>query len=95
MTGIMKVVSILVNFFEGCSALWAAAVCFAFMFEADNPDHSAGMGLFCLAVWLDMLLLPNIPIKKYGKFGKKETLLFQAAPFAAGLILFGVFNALY
>ena len=52
--------SILVNLVEGVVAVIALAISYAFIFEKDNQDHSIGLGLFVLLVWMLVLLIPNL-----------------------------------
>ena len=76
--------SVFVNLMEGVIAVIALAMSYAFIFEKDNQDHSIGLGLFVLLVWMLVLLIPNIIFRFGAKFHRKDHLYFQFIPLIAG-----------
>ena len=59
-----KCSAVLLNLFEGAVAVIALAMIYAFMFEANNSNHSIGMGLLVLLVWLAVLCIPNLLFRR-------------------------------
>lgn len=84
--------SILVNLIEGVVAVIALSISYAFIFEKDNQDHSIGLGLFVLLVWMLVLLIPNLFFKFSGKFHIKDNLYFQLAPLIFGAGIYTIFQ---
>ncbi|MCR4887622.1 MAG: hypothetical protein K5979_00380 [Ruminococcus sp.] len=84
--------SILVNLIEGVVAVIALTISYAFIFEKDNQDHSIGLGLFVLLVWMLALLIPNLFFKFGGKFHIKDNLYFQLAPLIFGAGIYIIFQ---
>lgn len=84
--------SILVNLIEGVVAVIALSISYAFIFEKDNQDHSIGLGLFVLLVWMLVLLIPNLFFKFNGKFHIKDNLYFQLAPLILGAGIYTIFQ---
>jgi hypothetical protein len=84
--------SFIVNLIEGVAAVIALTVSYAFMFERDNQDHDMGLGVFILAAWIFVLLVPNLVFRIVGKFHMKDTLFFQFAPLLLGAVLYTVYQ---
>ena len=87
-----KSCSILVNLIEGVVAVIALTISYAFIFEKDNQDHSIGLGLFVLLVWMLVLLIPNLFFKFSEKFHIKDNLYFQLAPLILGVGIYTIFQ---
>lgn len=87
-----KCSAVLLNLFEGVAAVIALAVIYSFLFEAANSNHSIGMGLLVLLVWLAVLCIPNLLFRIYPGFRRKDGVLFQLVPFLAGAILYILFQ---
>ena len=84
--------SVLVNLIEGVIAVIALTMSYAFVFEKDNQDHSIGLGLSVLLVWMLVLLIPNILFKFGRKFHIRESLYFQLAPLVLGAVIYIIFQ---
>lgn len=82
----------LLNLIEGAAAVIALAVVYAFLFETGNSNHSIGMGLFVLFLWLAVLCIPNLLFRIFAGFRRKDGILFQLVPFLAGALLYAVFQ---
>ncbi len=91
-TILCKSSSVIVNLTEGIAAVIALTMSYAFIFEKDNRDHSIGLGLFVLLVWLSVLLIPNVFIRSCGRFYIKDTLFFQLAPLILGAGIYILFQ---
>ena len=87
--------SVLVNLIEGFVAVIALLMSYAFILEKDNPDHSIGLGVFVVLVWMLVLLIPNIFFNFGGKYRKKDFLLFQIIPFILGAGIYFIFQLVF
>ena len=84
--------SIIINLLEGVIAVIALTMGYAFIFERDNQNHSIGLGIFVLLVWILVLLIPNILFKLGGKFRIKDTLFLQIVPLIIGAGIYIIFQ---
>ncbi len=80
--------SILINLIEGAITVLSIAISYSFIFETDNIDHDTGLGIFILLVWLLIMLVPNLILKLYCKFHRKDIIFFQLIPFLLGTVIF-------
>ncbi len=84
--------SILLNMIEGAAAVVALAMIYAFVFEANNSNHSVGMGILVLFIWLAVLCIPNLLFRIFAGFRRKDGVLFHLVPFLAGAFLYILFQ---
>ncbi len=84
--------AVLLNLIEGAAAVIALAVIHAFIFEANNSNHSVGMGMLVLFIWLAVLCIPNLLFRIFAGFRLKDGVLFQLLPFLAGAFLYALFQ---
>lgn len=82
----------LLNLIEGAAAIIALAVVYAFLFETGSTNHSIGMGLLVLLIWLAVLCIPNLLFRIFAEFRRKDGILFQLVPFLAGAFLYILFQ---
>ncbi len=93
---VKKTVSVLINLIQGAAAVVAAAVVYAFVFDAESPrDHDMGLGIFCLMISLFLMIIPNILIKHKFRFHKTESALFQVMPMMIGSAAYIIFQMYY
>lgn len=88
----IRIIAFLTNIIEGAAAILAVAVICAFVFEAGNPNHDIGLGLFILLTWLIILLVPNILFKIIGNWRKKDIAVFQIFPLLLGAVSYVAFQ---
>lgn len=87
-----KCSSFFVNLIEGAASMFAVAVIYAFLFEANNKEHDIGLGVIILLIWLLVLIIPSLLFICCGKFRIKDVVIFQCVPFILGVALFTVYQ---
>lgn len=92
MAYMIKFSSFIINFIEGVITILAIAVIYSFILEADYKDHDVGLGFFVLFIWLILFFVPNIILMFFGKFQKKDKVIFQFIPIFLGAISYTVFQ---
>ncbi len=83
---------IFTNIFVGAVGFLLAVLVYAFMFEANNNNHSIQLGVICLLAFLVLLLLPNVIFFYKCKCNIKKVLIYQGLPIILGMLFYYIFQ---